>query len=102
MSSHDFGSGPVPAHQHHNGGGWVADTASVDATVYVGPNAVVADYAMWGVAAIGAGYLAGLYVGYAVPCLHYAVVSDRAVVSGDAKVLGAKVSGRAVVTGDAQ
>ena len=26
---HDFkdGKGPVPAHQHSNGGGWVADTA---------------------------------------------------------------------------
>ena len=24
------GNGPVPAHQHPNGGGWVADTAKVD------------------------------------------------------------------------
>lgn len=23
----DFGFGPVPAHWHPNGGGWVADTA---------------------------------------------------------------------------
>ena len=29
------GSGPVPAHQHPNGGGWVADTASVDASTHV-------------------------------------------------------------------
>jgi len=29
----DFGSGPVPAHQHKNGGGWVADTAFVAETV---------------------------------------------------------------------
>ena len=24
------GNGPVPAHEHPNGGGWVADTAKVD------------------------------------------------------------------------
>jgi hypothetical protein len=23
----NFGNGPVPAHQHPNGGGWVADSA---------------------------------------------------------------------------
>jgi hypothetical protein len=39
----DFGDGrgPVPAHQHPNGGGWVADTATVCATTYVGPDARV-------------------------------------------------------------
>ena len=31
----------VPAHQHPNGGGWVADTATVDSTAYVGPDAYV-------------------------------------------------------------
>lgn len=35
------GNGPVPAHQHPNGGGWVAETARVDASAYVGPNAWV-------------------------------------------------------------
>ena len=37
----DFGNGPVPAHQHPNGGGWVADTAHVADTAYVGPDAQV-------------------------------------------------------------
>ena len=37
----DFGYGPVPAHQHTNGGGWVADSAVVDDSAYVGPNAYV-------------------------------------------------------------
>ena len=37
----DFGNGPVPAHQHPNGGGWVADTATVADRVYVGPLARV-------------------------------------------------------------
>jgi len=43
MTIHDFkdGNGPVPAHQHSNGGGWVADTATVEDTVYVGPDARV-------------------------------------------------------------
>ena len=40
---HDFrdGRGPVPAHQHPNGGGWVADTARVAASAFVGPGAQV-------------------------------------------------------------
>ncbi len=41
----DFGNGPVPAHKHENGGGWVADTAHVDDTVYVGPDARVYGFA---------------------------------------------------------
>ena len=45
MTQFDFGDGPVPAHQHANGGGWVADTASVAVTAYVGPDARVYDNA---------------------------------------------------------
>lgn len=42
-TTHDFkdGRGEVPAHKHPNGGGWVADSASVSAEAYVGPNAHV-------------------------------------------------------------
>jgi hypothetical protein len=36
-----FGNGPVAAHQHPNGGTWAADTATVDSTAFVGPNARV-------------------------------------------------------------
>ena len=39
--AHDFGAGPIPAHRHANGGGWVADTATVADTAYVGPEALV-------------------------------------------------------------
>ncbi len=39
------GQGPVPAHKHLNGGGWVADTATVDETAYVGQYATVHGYA---------------------------------------------------------
>ena len=43
MSTFDFedGNGPVPAHRHPKGGGWVADTAYVSETAFVGPNAQV-------------------------------------------------------------
>ena len=41
MTTFDFGSGPVPAHQHPNGGGWVADSAQVADSVYVGLSAWV-------------------------------------------------------------
>ena len=35
------GNGPVPAHQHPNGGGWVADSATVADTAFVAKNAQV-------------------------------------------------------------
>ena len=41
MTTFDFGLGPVPAHQHINGGGWIADTTTVADTAYVGPDAQV-------------------------------------------------------------
>ncbi len=41
MTTFDFGAGPVPAHKHPNGGGWVADTATVSNTAYVGIDARV-------------------------------------------------------------
>ena len=41
--TYDFldGAGSVPAHQHSNGGGWVADSAYVAASAFVGPDAKV-------------------------------------------------------------
>ena len=43
VETHDFevGYGPVPSHRHPNGGGWVANTATVDETAFVGPLASV-------------------------------------------------------------
>ena len=43
MEMFDFedGNGPVPAHRHENGGGWVAKTAKVGEDAYVGPDAWV-------------------------------------------------------------
>ena len=53
--THDFhdGRGPVPAHQHLYGGGWVADSAHVDASVRVAGDAQVSgDAWVYGNAAI--------------------------------------------------
>ena len=41
-TQHTFRDGITrPAHQHPNGGGWVADTASVSDAAYIGPEAEV-------------------------------------------------------------
>ena len=76
--THDFldGNGPVPAHRHTNGGGWVANTTNVHNSAYIGPDARVYGNA-W--------------------------VSGNVWVSGDASVHGdAWVSGDVRVFGDAQ
>ena len=75
--THDFhdGRGPVPAHQHLYGGGWVADSAHVDASVRVTGDALVYGNAR---------------------------VTGDAQVYGNAQVSGdAQVSGNAQVTGNA-
>lgn len=41
MTTYDFGNGLVPAHKHVNGGGWVADTANVSDTAFIGEEAHV-------------------------------------------------------------
>lgn len=37
----NFGNGPEPAKRHPNGGGWVACTATVSETAFIGLNAEV-------------------------------------------------------------
>ena len=76
------GNGPVPAHQHPNGGGWVADTATVDDTAHVGPHARV-----FNTARVEGG----------------ARVYSKAQVGGKAQVEGnARVHGSALVWGTAR
>jgi len=78
MSTYNFndGNGPVPAHQHPNGGGWVADSSTVADTAFVAPNALVYGNAR---------------------------VCDNALVSGNARVSGyARVCDNAQVSGDAK
>ena len=82
--THDFedDSGPVPAHRHRNGGGWVADTAAVAGSAFVGPEAGVFDSAK---------------------VLDCASVLDSAWVCGRAEVGdNARVSGDSVVEGNAR
>ena len=81
--THDFNddNGPVQAHKHLNGGGWVADTAHVAETAFVGTDASV-----FGTASV----------------LGNASVTDTAWVRGNAHVSGsARISGDAVVDGNA-
>lgn len=79
---------------HSNGGGWVASTASVAASVYVGPNAKVLDHAtLTGNARIE---------DFAI-VKGYATVSDNAVVKENAMVYGdAAISGNATISGEAR
>ena len=73
---------PEEQHPHKNGGGWVANTVTIDDSVYVAPNAWVSgDARVYG----------------------NARVSGDAWVSGNAQVSGnARVSGNAWVYGNAQ
>lgn len=85
----DFGAGPVAAHRHVNPdgsvGGWVADTATVDATAHVGADAQVYGNAR---------------VSDTAQVYDTARVSGNARVSGDAQVYGeARVFGAAWVYG---
>ena len=74
-------------HQHKNGGGWVANTATTEDSVHIGPNAVVFGDAR----VFGDAWVFG-----------NAQVYGKAVVSGDAWVFGdAQVFGKAVVFSDA-
>ena len=69
----DFGQGPVPAHKHPNGGGWVADTAEVEDTAFVGKDAhVFGNARVLGKARVSSG----------ARVLGKARVSDKARVSG--------------------
>ena len=78
---------PEEQHQHKNGGGWVANTATVEETAYIGHDAwVYGDARVYGNALVYGN----------------ARVFGNAWVSGDARVSGdAWVSGNARVSGDA-
>ena len=87
MKTFDFGYGPVPAHRHSNGRGWVANTASVKASAYVGDNARVSGSAR---------------VSESARIFELAHVSGSACVSGSAQIYGlAHVYGSACVYGSA-
>ena len=75
----DPGQPNVKGHAHPNGGGFVADTASIESTAYVGPNAQVLDQAK----AMGGARVEDFAI-----VRGRAVVRDRAVIRGHALVEG--------------
>ena len=100
--TYDFedGAGPVPAHQHSNGGGWVADSARVAASAFVGPDAkVFGNASVYDNASVyGNASVSGNALVYG-----NASVYDNAKVYGNAWVFGtARVFGNAVVYGNAR
>jgi NDP-sugar pyrophosphorylase family protein len=83
--------------QHPNGGGWVARSASVDDSVFIGPDAIVMESAhVTGKSRIEK---KAIISGGAV--VIDSVVTDDAEVSGMAKVLKSHVGGSAEVRGTA-
>jgi len=96
----DFGLGKVPAHKHPNGDGWVANTAMVEESAFIGESALVFDSARVGENAWV--YGRAQVFGSARVCEN-ARVFDGAQVSGNARVCGyARVGGDALVFGSAQ
>ncbi len=89
LNEYDFGNGPVPAHQHPRGGGWVADTATVDETCFIGPYARVFDNAyVTGNAIIndGASVFCNASVSNHAKFYGDAMIDDNASVRDDARV----------------
>ena len=97
----DFGDGPVAAKPHPNGGGWVADTATVSDTTYVGPNACVfGNASIYGDARVfdNARVSGTTHVSDNAQVADNARVYGNAQVAGNARVYGdSRVSGNAVV-----
>ena len=91
---HDFGDGrgPVPAHRHPYGGGWVAETSRIAKGVFLGPSAKVFGYA---------GALEGAKIGGSAEVFGQALVRGNACVGGRAVVRGnALVEGDVVLEGE--
>lgn len=80
------GRGPVPAHKHPHGGGWVADTAEVENSVYVGPCARVYGHT---------------HIYNNVRIEGFSAISDYAQVCDNVRIGGnVRVSGHALLEGD--
>ena len=103
--TYDFGAGPVPAHRHPNGGGWVADSASVADTAYVGKKARVfgkAKVSGFALVEDKARISGGALVYGDAEILGRACIGDEAIIKGKAKIRGrAQIWGRSIVAGNA-
>jgi carbonic anhydrase/acetyltransferase-like protein (isoleucine patch superfamily) len=88
----DDGLGPVPAYRHPNGGGWVSETAQVEKTATVGPQARVHGYAVIRDFAV---------INERADVSGYCVVKDYATIRGNSVVKGTcEISGKAVIAGE--
>jgi uncharacterized membrane protein len=102
MTTHDFqdGKGPVPAHQHCNGGGWVAESSKVDPTVYISSNALVYDEAQ---VSDYAQIIDSARIYGNAKVNDYVLVTNSARIYGNAKVKShTRVSGDTELFGNAQ
>lgn len=75
-------------HTHSNGGGWVANSATVAASVYVGPKAIV----------VGSSNLSGSVTVNGTARLENVTASNSVAFSGDCNVYGGTFSGTAQIT----
>ncbi len=88
---YDFGGGPIPAHRHANGGGWVADSARVGDESRVGDGASVGNRAIVGdEASVGDEAIVG----------NSARVGNRASVGNSASVGAGAIVGNRASVGD--
>ena len=63
-TTHKFRDGITrPAHQHNNGGGWVAENAYAADEAYIGPRAEVIGGTIWGGTILGGTILDGTILG---------------------------------------
>lgn len=76
-----------PGHTHSNGGGWIANTATVAASVYVGPKAIV----------VGTSNLSGTVSVNGTARLENVTASNSVQFNGDCNVYGGTFSGTAQV-----
>lgn len=107
----DYEGTKTNGHTHLNGGGFVANTATVASTAYVGPHAKVLGYATvsdsarikdYAIVKGGAKISGNAEVNENAMVLSNAQVTDNAVVSGEARVFnGSVISGDAFVTDNA-
>jgi hypothetical protein len=74
-------------HTHSNGGGWVANTATVAATVYVGPKAIV----------VGSSNLSGTVTVNGTARLESVTAGNSVQFNGDCNIYGGTYSGTAQV-----
>ena len=81
----------VDGHRHPNGKGWVADSASVDKSVFVGPRAIVR----------GNSRITGEVRIEGAAWVENVQIRGHVTVSGNARIYGGSVSGDAVITDNA-